>query len=56
MQTCQYKKCQKEATTKGFVLARNPEKGKDIPTTVFACEKHSKVAGFFETKSEHATQ
>jgi hypothetical protein len=50
MEKCQYKNCDKEATTKGFVLARNPEGGKDIPTTVHACEKHKKVSGFFETK------
>jgi hypothetical protein len=49
MSTCCYKNCTEEATTKGFVLARNPEGGKDIPTNVEACDKHKKVAGFFET-------
>ncbi|MEQ2527682.1 hypothetical protein WMO40_13305 [Bacillaceae bacterium CLA-AA-H227] len=40
---CQYGNCEKEATTKGFVMARNPKHGKDIPTKVVACNKHKKV-------------
>ncbi|MFF2532403.1 hypothetical protein ACFVS2_26175 [Brevibacillus sp. NPDC058079] len=44
---CDYKNCEEVASTTGFVLARNPEGGKDIPTPVQACEKHKKKAGFF---------
>jgi hypothetical protein len=48
MELCNYKNCNKEATTQGHVLARNPDGGKDIPTLVHACDKHKKVSGFFE--------
>ncbi len=48
MTKCQYGTCVKEATTKGFVLARNPEGGRHIPTDVMACDDHKKVSGFFE--------
>jgi hypothetical protein len=43
---CQYGKCQNEATTKGFVIAK--EGGKDIRVDVLACDKHRKVNSFFE--------
>lgn len=45
---CDHVNCDKEAITKGFVLARNPDGGKEIPTDVFACDKHRKKDGFFK--------
>ncbi len=48
MEKCQYKNCQEVAITGGFVLAKNPDGGKDIPTDVLVCDKHKKVASFFE--------
>lgn len=50
MEACCCKHCTDEATTKGFVLARNPKGEKDILTPVEACDKHKKVRGFFEKK------
>lgn len=47
---CNHIKCKNEATTKGFVLARDPNGGKDIPTEVVACDKHKNKDGFFETE------
>jgi hypothetical protein len=47
---CQYGECQKEASTKGIVLARNEEGGKDIPVEVYACDEHKKANSFFESK------
>ncbi|WP_180953812.1 hypothetical protein [Bacillus sp. M6-12] len=52
MGVCCYKNCEQEATTKGFVLARNPNGGQDIPTDVEACDKHKKVRGFFESEEK----
>lgn len=43
---CCYKGCNEEATTKGLILARNPDGGKDNLTTVQACDKHKNVPGF----------
>ena len=43
-QLCEYKTCTKEATTKGFVIARYTNK----PEYVWACDKHKKMNGFFE--------
>lgn len=48
---CCYIGCEKDATVKGFVLARDPDGGKDIPTEVYACKSHKNVAGFFETEA-----
>lgn len=46
-QLCEYKFCMKEATTKGFVLARQLD-NTHKPEPVWACELHKKVSGFFE--------
>ena len=51
MSSCQYKECKNEATTKGVVLARNPEGGEDTLVEVYACDKHKKTRGFFETEN-----
>lgn len=49
MEKCCYKNCEKKATTNGFIFARNPEGGSDIPINVQACDVHKNVAGFFES-------
>jgi hypothetical protein len=48
MVKCNYGNCENESTTQGHVLARNPDGGKDIPTLVYACDKHKKLSSFFE--------
>jgi len=50
MKICNYITCNKIAVSEGFVMARNPEGGKDIPTTVYACEKHKNKNSFFLSK------
>lgn len=52
MERCEYKECQNEATTKGFVLGRTTPEQKDNLFEVKACEKHKTVRGFFENKQE----
>jgi len=45
---CQFRKCDKEATTKGIVFVM--DKGdKDKLVEVYACDKHKKVTSFFES-------
>lgn len=46
---CDYGSCAKEATAKGFVLARK-EDNTHKPEPVWACDKHKKLNGFFEEK------
>jgi len=56
MEKCCYRTCEKEATTKGFVLARNPKAGgKDIPTNVEACDEHKELSSFFPHVDEKET-
>ncbi|KIP28736.1 hypothetical protein BG10_3072 [Bacillus thuringiensis serovar morrisoni] len=50
MQKCNYVSCKSDATTKGFVLARDSKGRKHLPTDVFACDKHKKAKSFFEYK------
>lgn len=48
MEKCNYKKCENEATTYGHVFTIDKKM-----ELVHACDKHKKVAGFFEaTKGE----
>jgi hypothetical protein len=50
MKICNYITCIEKAVAEGFVMARNPDGGKDIPTTVYACEEHKHKNGFFLSK------
>lgn len=50
MKICNYITCIEQAVAEGFVMARNPDGGKDIPTTVYACEEHKNKNGFFLSK------
>ncbi|MED3327405.1 hypothetical protein P4409_09775 [Bacillus thuringiensis] len=50
MQKYNYVGCKSNATTKGFVLARDAQGRKRLPTNVFACDKHKKSKSFFEYK------
>lgn len=50
VQKCNYVGCKSDATTKGFVLARDSQGRKHLPTDVFACDKHKKSKSFFEYK------
>jgi len=46
---CDYASCAMEATTKGFVLAKQ-EDNTHKTERVFACDKHKTINGFFEEK------
>ncbi|MGO0058625.1 hypothetical protein ACTID9_00925 [Brevibacillus fluminis] len=50
MRKCCYVNCEREATTEGFVFARNPEGGTEIATAVQACDEHKNEPGFFEAE------
>ena len=43
VQKCNYVGCKSDATTKGFVLARDSQGRKHLPTDVFACDKHKNL-------------
>ncbi|AFL46434.1 hypothetical protein BtBc_25600 [Bacillus thuringiensis] len=45
---CNYVGCDNDATTKGFIFARDPQGRKHLPTDVYACDKHKKSLSFFE--------
>ncbi|WP_052350289.1 hypothetical protein [Paenibacillus gorillae] len=49
MQRCDYKTCQAEATTKGYVFGRVKGSGDDFSyLPVNACDDDKKIDGFFE--------
>ncbi|MCR6856713.1 hypothetical protein P5G86_31275 [Paenibacillus jamilae] len=51
MEKCNYVGCKNDATTKGFVLSRDSQGRKHLPTDVYACDKHKKSSSFFEYKT-----
>jgi hypothetical protein len=56
--TCQYGYCENEATTEGFVVAKNDTlpPGSVEYVDVFACDKHKKLNGFFEYPKEKTNE
>ena len=51
VEKCNYVGCKKDATTKGFIFARDPQGRKHLPIDVYACDKHKKSSRFFEYKT-----
>lgn len=51
---CEYGFCENEATTEGFVVAKNDTlpPGSVEYVDVLACDKHKKLNGFFEYPKE----
>lgn len=50
---CDYKSCNKDATTKGFVILRGLNKDGSTKTAdMYACDEHKNKDGFFEYTEE----
>lgn len=55
MTKCDYKECEADATTKGYVYGHvTGSNEKDTFLPVNACDKHKNEYGFFEESNEHA--
>jgi hypothetical protein len=53
MGNCDYKSCNKDATTKGFVILRGLNKDGSTKTAdMYACDEHKNKDGFFEYTEE----